>query len=912
MAGPLDRAFVEITAELDTRQAQRAAVAAGRSMENELTDGVSRAEQTMARQAAKVGETIGKTIADSTGDALGEGLRRNASGRIVDAQGRFVSAARASGQVIGDTMAKGIGEGLENGFKRDVNGKLRDQFGRFVPDSKLGGQESGRSFSNGFGAGLLGLAGKVGKSFTDALTASIGNTRIPVSVFATLGLGLASSAASAIQFTAALAPAAGIIAGLPSGIGVLSAGMTTLSVATLGVGDAFASAFGDAEEFEEAMEGLAPNVQAAAQALRDMAPQLDALRDRVQDAFFQDFDTVLNSLAETLMGPVSDGMTSVATQMNGIIMGLTGVATSAEGVDFVTQSFAIMEGILARLQEPLVALFSSLLNVGTAINEAFGANAGAGLADMITRFAEFLEQAAASGQAVAWVKDAMAVFSAIGDILSPIVGIFGSIGAAASATGGNILGAFGEVLSVFDDFLSSVQGQQVLITLFEALNTVGDAFATVLQGIAPAIPPIIAGISSILGVVAPLLGPLSQLVGSVLTALAPILRVVASAIAPIIAPLTEVISLLGPILVDAITTLMPIIQLLARLLGGALGVAIELVASVLEALAPIFTVILDALAPLIEALEPLFQLLGVIADLIGSVLEPVIQVLGDILLWLVENVILPFVVPIIENLIETLVIGLGAAIEHVVGQFQLAGEGMKIIWDFIKNTITKRAEEISRSWDALVALFQVGWSILNNRVFTPIKNGINTVKNVVSTALSNTKDAWNSFVGFVKGIPGKISGALSSMFSPLASGFRSAINSVISGWNNLSFSIPSVDIPGLGEVGGGTINTPNIPYLARGALVTGPTVAMVGEAGTEAVLPLEDRRTEALLAGAIQAALTGMGGDLGSGTQVGEAPNISVTVRIGERELDAMIDTRIDSNNQQMLRRARSGTRRNH
>lgn len=899
MAGPLDRAFIEITAELDTRQAQRAAVSAGRSMENELTDGVYRAEQAMARQAARVGDVVGETIANNASESLGEGLRRNAAGKIVDAQGRFVSAARASGQAIGETMADGVGEGLENGFKRDVNGRLRDQFGRFVDDGGRGGRNTGTAFGDGFGEGL------------SATLSSIAGIRLPVGGFAVFGAALAATAASAVQLAAALAPAVGIVAALPSGVGVLAAGMSTLSVATMGVGDAFGAAFGDAEEFQEAMEGLAPSVQEAAQALRDMAPRLDELRDKVQDAFFQDFDTVLNSLADTLLGPVTTGMTSVASEINSLIVGLTGVATSAEGVDFVTQSFAIMSTILQNLQDPLIVLFSSLLNVGTAINEAFGENAGAGLADMIMRFGQFLDQAAASGQAVAWVENALAVFQAIGDILSPIVGILGSIGAAASATGGNILGVFGEVLGVFDAFLSSAQGQEVLITLFEALNTVGASFATVLQGIAPAIPPIISGISAILGAVSPLLGPLSQLVGSVLGALAPILGIVAAAITPLITPLTEILNLLGPLLTDAISTLMPVIELLAGILADQLGIAIEVVGAILEALAPIITVVLDALAPLIEALQPLFELFGLIADLVGAVLGPIIQVLGDILLWLVESVIVPFVVPIIEFLIQLLTGALGSAIQWVVEQFQLTGEALKIVWDFIKNTITKRVEEITEGWDNLVALFKVGWQILNNQVFTPVKNGINTVKNVVSSALDGIKSGWNTFVSFIKGIPGKISGALGSLFDPLADGFKSAINSVISGWNNLSFTVPSVDLGPLGSVGGFTVSTPNIPMLARGGLVTDPTLAMVGEAGTEAVLPLEDRRTESLMAGAIQAALAGMGGDAGLG-RGGDSPNVFVTVRIGEQELDAKIDTRIDTNNQQMLRRARAGTRRNH
>lgn len=877
-------------------------------MENELTDGVRRAEQGMSREAARVGDKVGKTIADSTGQALGEGLRRNASGRIVDAQGRFVSAAKASGQVIGESLSEGIGDGLENGFKRDVNGRLRDQFGRYVKDSEVGGERSGWGFGDGFGKGLF---SRIGPVFKDALS-SITDIKLPVAAFATLGLGLASATASAVQFASALAPAAGIIATLPSGIGVLAAGMSTLNVATLGVGDAFEAAFGDAEEFDEAMEGLAPNVQAAAQALRDMAPELDTLRDKVQDAFFQDFDDILNQLADTLLGPVTTGMVGVSSAINTLLGYLTGVATSAEGVDFVTQSFQVLTTIIENLTDPITVLFSSLLNVGTAINEAFGEEAGAGLADMIMRFAQFLDQAAASGQAVAWVENALAVFQAIGDILSPLVGILGSIGSAAQATGGNILGVFGQALSVFDEFLASAEGQQALVSIFEALNTVGDAFGTVLSNIAPALPPIISGIANILGVVAPLLGPLSQLVGSVLSALAPILNVVASALQPLIGPLTNIVSLLGPILVNAITTLMPVIETLADFLGGALGVAIEVVGTILEALAPIITVVLDALSPLIEALEPLFELLGVIADLIGSVLEPVIQVLGDILLWLAENIIMPILVPVLEFLVELLTVVLGAAIAYLQERFQEMGTGLSVIFNFVKEQATARFEEMVEGWEALTAAFKVGWQFLKDNVFTPVKNAFNQAKAVAGLAIDGIVDTWNDLVSSVKAIPGKISGALSSMWDPLWEGFKGAINSVIGGWNSLSFTVPSVDLGPLGEVGGFTVSTPDIPMLARGGLVTGPTLAMVGEGGTEAVLPLEDNRVTDVLASALSRA--GVAGQdntqAGGGTvsAVGHSGDSYFIVKIGERELTDIIVEQQNQMNQDTLRRARAGT----
>ena len=57
-------------------------------------------------------------------------------------------------------------------------------------------------------------------------------------------------------------------------------------------------------------------------------------------------------------------------------------------------------------------------------------------------------------------------------------------------------------------------------------------------------------------------------------------------------------------------------------------------------------------------------------------------------------------------------------------------------------------------------------------------------------------------------------------------------------WNNtvgkLNFKLPSW-IPGIGGLG---FSMPQIPMLANGGIVTGPTLAMIGEAGPEAVVPL--------------------------------------------------------------------------
>jgi len=72
----------------------------------------------------------------------------------------------------------------------------------------------------------------------------------------------------------------------------------------------------------------------------------------------------------------------------------------------------------------------------------------------------------------------------------------------------------------------------------------------------------------------------------------------------------------------------------------------------------------------------------------------------------------------------------------------------------------------------------------------------------------------------------------------LYSVFKSVFNGIATVWNStigkLSFSVPSW-VPGLGGKG---FDVPDIPMLAAGGIVMGPQLAMIGERGPEAVIPL--------------------------------------------------------------------------
>jgi hypothetical protein len=116
---------------------------------------------------------------------------------------------------------------------------------------------------------------------------------------------------------------------------------------------------------------------------------------------------------------------------------------------------------------------------------------------------------------------------------------------------------------------------------------------------------------------------------------------------------------------------------------------------------------------------------------------------------------------------------------------------------------------------ALVAAFVVAYK--TSETFRNIVNGLfNAIKTGVTASVDFLKGYLNTVLGF----------------------YKSIFNGIAKLWNNsvgkLSFKAPDW-IPGFGGKG---FSVPKIPMLADGGIVTGPTLAMIGERGPEAVIPL--------------------------------------------------------------------------
>jgi hypothetical protein len=104
--------------------------------------------------------------------------------------------------------------------------------------------------------------------------------------------------------------------------------------------------------------------------------------------------------------------------------------------------------------------------------------------------------------------------------------------------------------------------------------------------------------------------------------------------------------------------------------------------------------------------------------------------------------------------------------------------------------------------------------------FEGVRKVVDNVFGFIKEAVIGTVDVITTYVQTVLGV------------------YKTIFNTIAKLWNNtigkLSFEFPSW-VPGLGGKG---FSVPNIPMLADGGIVNSPTLAMIGENGPEAVIPL--------------------------------------------------------------------------
>lgn len=170
------------------------------------------------------------------------------------------------------------------------------------------------------------------------------------------------------------------------------------------------------------------------------------------------------------------------------------------------------------------------------------------------------------------------------------------------------------------------------------------------------------------------------------------------------------------------------------------------------------------------------------------------------------------------------------------------------VWYKLPDDINKALSGLS---DIITYPFKVAWNWIYDNVFKPIGDFFYKLPGQVNTFLGNLDDyitypfkaAWNWIYNsmfqpigdFFYRLPGRIQGFFSGLADIITWPFRKAFDGIKWLWNStiggFGFTVPSW-VP---FVGGKDFR---IPEMAAGGIVNRPTIALLGEAGPEAVVPL--------------------------------------------------------------------------
>lgn len=168
----------------------------------------------------------------------------------------------------------------------------------------------------------------------------------------------------------------------------------------------------------------------------------------------------------------------------------------------------------------------------------------------------------------------------------------------------------------------------------------------------------------------------------------------------------------------------------------------------------------------------------------------------------------------IGNIYDTCVDGL----QQLLNFFDSIFTMIKGIFDgfimFIQGVFTGDWE---KAWEGIKKIFSSIWEGIKG-VFFSVWDSITSVVATVGSTVGNIIS--NAFKAVVNAVLRTIENILNS---PIR-----AINRLIGVINN----VPGINL--------GTLDTFNLPRLAKGGIISQPTMAVVGEAGKEAVMPLEN------------------------------------------------------------------------
>lgn len=422
--------------------------------------------------------------------------------------------------------------------------------------------------------------------------------------------------------------------------------------------------------------------------------------------------------------------------------------------------------------------------------------------------------------------------------------------------------AGGTVAQTFEATLDPIDKQQQKFNAVQlALAEIG---ASIAEAIAPIMDVAIPAVKQLADWFKSLPDPIKQFI------------VVLGGILAVVAILSPVIVALGIAITTLGASMLPIVAIIGAVAGGI----------------AIVTAIVTNFGSIVEWLEEMFPGLGSTVDSVWNGIQNIIQtvissvstfiqnIFGSLVAWWEENQqriqqVVETVWNVISTIIQTVLTFLAPFIQ---GVFEAILTYIQTVWTVITTVIQGALDVILGIVQAVLQVLTGDWSgawdTLSNVVSTVLSTISSTISSIMGGIASIISGIWEGILATTSSIWEGIKGAISGAIDGAASAVGSAIEA-IKGFFNFQISWPHIPLPHFSISGSpnpldwlsGGLPSIGIEWYAKGGIMTKPTIfgqngnnLMVGgEAGNEAILPLNDRTLSGIGRG-IASHLDGFGG----------------------------------------------------
>ena len=305
-----------------------------------------------------------------------------------------------------------------------------------------------------------------------------------------------------------------------------------------------------------------------------------------------------------------------------------------------------------------------------------------------------------------------------------------------------------------------------------------------------------------------------------------------------------------------------------KFVSGVFQSIVSVISTVANAIIVPFQNFLAFVSPIFNTL---WQIVSSIFILIVAVVATAIQSIVQPFIWIFQNWqtiwnnICGFVSTIwnaIVGVVTAYINTMNAIISAIVGAIMAV---ISPIVNWINdNIIQPIANLFSGLWNGVVqGVTGFIQGVMN--VILPIANWINNT--IIQPIARFFAGLWN---GIVQGVSGLVT-SVKNVFSSIIGIIKAPINAIIGGVNAVIRGLNSIKVPDwVPGLGGAHPNFPTIPMLAKGGVVDNATMAIIGEAGKEAVMPLENNTGW----------ITNLAGQLAERGGVGGGNTVNISVNV--------------------------------